>query len=72
MSNDNRGFVIFPYICFFPGSSAGKASACNVGDLGLIPELGRSPREGNGPISRSMDRRVWQAAVHGITKNWTD
>jgi len=32
----------------FPGGSAGKESACNVGDLGLIPELGRSPGEGKG------------------------
>ena len=32
---------------FFPGDSDGKESACNVGDLGLIPELGRSPGEGN-------------------------
>ena len=32
----------------FPGSSAVKASACNAGDLGLIPGLGRSPGEGNG------------------------
>ena len=32
----------------FPGISAGKVSACNVGDLGLIPGLGRSPEEGNG------------------------
>ena len=32
----------------FPGSSAGKESACNAGDLGLIPGLGRSPGEGNG------------------------
>ena len=30
----------------FPGSSAGKESTCNVGDPGLIPELGRSPGEG--------------------------
>ena len=29
----------------FPGGSAGKESACNVGDLGLIPGLGRSPGE---------------------------
>ena len=26
----------------------GKESACNVGDLGLVPRLGRSPGEGNG------------------------
>ena len=32
----------------FPGSSAGKESACNVGDLGLIPGLGRSPGGGHG------------------------
>ena len=32
----------------FPGGSDGKESACNVGDLGLIPGLGRSPEEGNG------------------------
>ena len=30
----------------FPGSSDGKAFACNVGDLGSIPGLGRSPEEG--------------------------
>ena len=30
------------------GGSDGKASACNAGDLGLIPELGQSPGEGNG------------------------
>ena len=46
----------------FPGGSDGKASACNVGDLGLIPGLGRSPGEGNGnPLQHSclenpMDR----------------
>ena len=33
---------------WIPGSSAGKESACNVGDLGSIPGLGRSPGEGNG------------------------
>ena len=32
----------------FPGASPGKESACNVGDLGLIPGLGRSPGEGKG------------------------
>ena len=31
----------------FPGGSDGKESACNVGDLGLIPGSGRSPGEGN-------------------------
>ena len=36
------------YILDFPGGSASKESACNVGDLGLIPGSGRSPGEGNG------------------------
>ena len=46
----------------FPGGSGGKASAYNVGDLGLIPGSGRSPGEGNGNplqyscLEKSMDR----------------
>ena len=49
----------------FPGGSDGKVSAYNVGDLGLIPGLGRSPGEGNGnPLQYScletpMDGRAW-------------
>jgi len=48
-----------------PGGSEVKASACNVGDQGLIPELGRSPGEGNGnPLQYSclenpMEGRAW-------------
>ena len=37
-----------PVFLGFPGGLAGKESACNAGDLGLIPELGRSPGEGQG------------------------
>ena len=54
----------------FPGGSEDKASACNAGDLGSIPGLGRSPGEGNGnPLQYSclenpMDRGAWQATVH--------
>ena len=61
----------------FPCSSVGKESACNAGDLGLIPGLGRSPREGNGnPLQYSclenpMDRGLWQTTVHGVAKSWT-
>ena len=46
----------------FPGSSVGKESAYNAGDPGLIPGLGRFPREGNGNslqyscLKNSMDR----------------
>ena len=36
------------FIMGFPGGSGGKASACNAGDMGLIPGSGRSPGEGNG------------------------
>ena len=61
----------------FPGSSAGKKSACNVGDLGLIPGLGRSPGEGqDNPLQYSclenpMNRGAWQATVHGVAKSQT-
>ena len=61
----------------FPGSSDGNESACSVGDLGLIPGLGRSPGEGNGnPLQYSClgnptDGGAWQATVHGVTKNRT-
>ena len=46
----------------FPGGSAGEESACNAGDLGSIPRLGRSPGEGNSyprqysGLENSMDR----------------
>ena len=49
----------------FPGGSDSKASACNVGDLGLIPGSGKSPGEGNGnPLQYScldnpMDGGSW-------------
>ena len=64
-------------VCIFPGSSDGKVSACNAGDLGSIPESGRSPGEGNdNPLQYSclenpMDRGAWRATVHRITKNRT-
>ena len=50
---------------------------CSTGDPGLIPELGRSPGEGNGnPLQYSclktpMDRGVWQVIVHGVANSWT-
>ena len=56
---------------------SGKESACNAGDLGLIPGLGRYPGEGRGnPLQYSclrnpMDRGAWWAAVHGVTKSQT-
>ena len=61
----------------FPGGSNSKQSACNAGDLGSIPGLGKSPGEGNGYplqyscLENSMDRGAWQATVHEVTKNRT-
>ena len=61
----------------FPGSSDGKESACSAGDLGLIPELGRFPGEGDGNplqyscLGNSTDRGAWRAAVHGVAKSQT-
>ena len=71
------------YICKhmgFPRWLSGKASACNArdtGDVGLIPELGRSPGGGNGNplqysrLENSMDRGVSQATVHGVSESNT-
>ena len=61
----------------FPGGPEVKASACNAGDLGLIPGLGRSPGEGNdNPLQYSclenpMDRGAWWGTVHGVPKSRT-
>ena len=60
-----------------PGGSDGKESTCNVGDLGSIPGLGRSPGGGQGnPLPYSclenlMDRGAWQATVNGVAKSQT-
>ena len=62
------------FICGFPGGLDGKASACNAGDPGLIPALGRSPGGGHGNplqyscLENSMDRGAWWAAVPGGRK----
>ena len=61
----------------FPGGSDGKESACNSGDLALIPGSGRSPGEENRyPLQYSclenpMDRGAWQAAIHSVKKSRT-
>ena len=60
----------------FPGGSVfKKKTACQAGDVGLIPGSGRSPGEGNGnPLQYSclenpMDRGAWWATVHGVAKS---
>ena len=53
----------------FPDGSAGKESACNVGDLGSIPGLGR---EGKGyPLQYSGLENSMDCIVHGVAKSWT-
>ena len=50
----------------FPGVLAGKESACNEGDLGLIPGLARSPGEKKGyPL------QYFGLEDHGVAKSWT-
>ena len=64
------------YFGVFPSDSVGKES-CNVGDLSLIPESGRSSGEGNGNplqyscLENSADRGAWWASAHGEAKSWT-
>ena len=66
--------VFFFFLKGFPHSSVIKESACNAGDLGSIPGMGRSPGEGNGsPLQYScrenlIDRGAWQATIHGVSR----
>ena len=63
-------------ICVYglPWWLSGKESACNAGDLGLIPGLRRSPGEGHGnPLQYSclenpMNREAWWATVHRVSQ----
>ena len=65
------------FIYSLPAGSDNKESACNAGDLGSIPGLGRCPGEGNGYplqyscLENSTDRGTWQATVHGVAKSRT-
>ena len=66
-----------PIFMDFPGGSDVDESACNAGDLGSVPGLGRS--SGGGMATHSsihswripMDRGAWWASVHGVAKRWT-
>ena len=61
-----------PLFLGFPGGSAGKESACNVGDLVSILGLGRSPGEGKGyPLPYSGLENSMDYIVHGVTKSRT-
>ena len=70
---------VYTYVCVYTHThthcgSDGKGFACNVGDPGLIPGLGRSPGEGNDyPLQYSclenpMDSGAWRVTVHGVSK----
>ena len=71
------------YLCFiiahlsYVWSSLVAQMGKNVGDLGSVPELGRSPGVGHGNpfqyscLENPMDRGAWQATVHGITESQT-
>ena len=58
----------------FPHSSVSKESACNAGDLGSIPRLGRFPGEGNGNVfqysclENPVDRGTWHATVYRVER----
>ena len=60
------------YTIRLPGGSDDKEFTCNVGDLGSIPGLGRSPGKGNGYplqhscLENSMGRGAWQTTVHSL------
>ena len=61
-----------PVFLGFPCGSVGKESACNAGDLGSIPGLGRSPGEGKSyPLQYSGLENSMDCIVHGVAKSWT-
>ena len=61
-----------PVFLGFPCGAAGKESACNAGDLDLIPGLERSPGEGKGyPLDYPGLENSMDYAVHGVTKSRT-
>ena len=71
-------FQTLYFIWGFPGGLMVKNLPTNAKDMGLIPGLGRFLGEGNGnPLQYSclenpLNRGAWQAAAHGVAKNWTE
>ena len=68
-------YILSPARLGFSPGSDGKESACNAGDLGLIPGSGRSPGEETGYplqyscLENSMDGGAWWATVHVVTES---
>ena len=65
-------YLEYTFLCMgFPGGSEGKASACNVGDPGSVPGLGRLPGEAHGNplqycLENPMGRGAWGATFHEV------
>ena len=76
-TTEDTAHTLYIYIYLLPRWLSGKESACQAGDMGLVPRLGRSSGEGNGNppqhscLRNPMDRGAWQAIVHGVTKSRT-
>ena len=68
--SDNQEIIFL--VQGFPGDSDSKEFTYNVGDLGSIPGLGRSPGEGKGcPLQYSGLENSMGCIVHGVKMNWT-
>ena len=69
--------LVCMYVCGLPWWLSSKESACNAGEVGLIPGSGRSLGEGIGNppqyscLGNPMDREAWRAIVHGVPKSRT-
>ena len=69
-----RSGILWWVMMDFPHSSLGKSSACNAGDPGLIPVLGRSPGEANSNplqcscLEKPMDRGAWRLQSMGLQR----
>ena len=67
-----KGQLPTPVFLSFSCGSDGKESASNLGDLGLVPGLGRSPREEKVyPLQYSGLENSMDCIVHGVAKSWT-
>ena len=67
-------YILGFYTCLLglPCGSAGKESTCKAGNLGLIPGLGKTPKEGKGyPLQYSGLENSTDCIVHGVAKSWT-
>ena len=70
-----QGFLFITIEWGFQGGTLTENPPTNTRDMGLIPELGRSPEEGNGYpfqyscLENSMNRGAWQVTVQGVTKS---